>query len=94
MKLKFRCQGCGRPKGQRSQLQLARREKRCKVSLNGGGHRTVIKTRILRTVPVQGHGDDPGVMVMTLLSHSITFCILSPHKFNDVAGNLMLMTLS
>jgi hypothetical protein len=33
-------------------------------------------------------------MVMALLSHSITFCILSPHKFADVAGNLMFMTLS
>jgi hypothetical protein len=32
-------------------------------------------------------------MVMTLLSHSVTFSILSPHKFADVAGNLMLMTL-
>jgi hypothetical protein len=42
---------------------------------------------------MEGHGDDPGVMVMTLLSHSMTFPILSPHKFADVAGNLMLMTL-
>jgi hypothetical protein len=32
-------------------------------------------------------------MVMTLLSHFMTFIILSPHKFADVAGNLMLMTL-
>jgi hypothetical protein len=32
-------------------------------------------------------------MVMTLLSHSMTFPILYPHKFADVAGNLMLMTL-
>jgi hypothetical protein len=30
---------------------------------------------------------------MTLLSHSMTFIILSPRKFADVAGNLMLMTL-
>jgi hypothetical protein len=41
-----------------------------------------------------GHGDDPRVIVMTLLSHSMTFFILSPHKFTDVARNLMLMTLS
>jgi hypothetical protein len=33
-------------------------------------------------------------MVMTLLSHFMTFPILSPHKFADVAGNLILMTLS
>jgi hypothetical protein len=32
-------------------------------------------------------------MVMTLLSHSMTFSILSAHKFGDAAGNLMLMTL-
>jgi hypothetical protein len=32
-------------------------------------------------------------MVMTLLSHSMTFIILSPRKFADVAGNLMIMTL-
>jgi hypothetical protein len=44
-------------------------------------------------VPVEGHGDDPEVMVMTLLSHFMTFIILS-HKFADIAGNLMLMTLS
>jgi hypothetical protein len=30
---------------------------------------------------------------MTLLSLSMTFSILSPHKFADVAENLMLMTL-
>jgi hypothetical protein len=45
-------------------------------------------------VPVDGHGDDPGVMVMTLLSHSMTFTILSPRKFADVAGNLMRSLLS
>jgi hypothetical protein len=33
-------------------------------------------------------------MVMTLLSHFMTFPILSPHKFADVAGNLILMTLT
>jgi hypothetical protein len=33
-------------------------------------------------------------MLMTLISHSMTFIILSPHKFVDVAGNLILMTLS
>jgi hypothetical protein len=33
-------------------------------------------------------------MVMTVLSHPMTFIILSPHKFVDVAGNLILMTLS
>jgi hypothetical protein len=32
-------------------------------------------------------------MVRTLLSHSMTFPILSPHKFADVVGNLMFMTL-
>jgi hypothetical protein len=32
--------------------------------LNGGGHRTITKTRILRIVPLQSHGDDPRVMVM------------------------------
>jgi hypothetical protein len=52
-----------------------------KVNLNGGGHHTVTKTETLRTVLVEGHGDDPGVMVMTLLSHSMTFLILSPYKF-------------
>jgi hypothetical protein len=51
-----------------------------KASLNGRGHHTVTKTRILRTVSVQGNDDDPGVMVMTLLSYSMTFSILSPHK--------------
>jgi hypothetical protein len=64
------------------------------VNLNGGGHHTVTKTETLRTVLVEGHGDDPGVMVMTLLSHSMTFPILSPYKFADVAENLILMTLS
>jgi hypothetical protein len=34
------------------------------------------------------------VMVMTLLAHFMTFPILFPHKFADVAGNLMLITLS
>jgi hypothetical protein len=62
-----------------------------KASLNGESHHIVTKIRTLRTVPVEGHGDDPGVMVMTLLSHSMTFPILSPNKFADVAGNLMLM---
>jgi hypothetical protein len=33
-------------------------------------------------------------MMMTILSHYMTFPILSPHKFADVAGNLMLMTLT
>jgi hypothetical protein len=32
--------------------------------------------------------------VITLISHSMTFSILSAHTFADVAGNLMLMTLS
>jgi hypothetical protein len=29
------------------------------VNLNGGGHHTVTKTETLRTVLVEGHGDDP-----------------------------------
>jgi hypothetical protein len=32
--------------------------------------------------------------VTTLISHSMTFSILSAHKFADVARNLMLMTLT
>jgi hypothetical protein len=32
-------------------------------------------------------------MVMTFLSHFMTFTILSPHKFNEVTENLMLVTL-
>jgi hypothetical protein len=31
--------------------------------------------------------------MMTLLSHSMRFSILSPRKFVDVAENLILMTL-
>jgi hypothetical protein len=30
---------------------------------------------------------------MTLLSHSMTFPILSPHKFGDVVGTLMHLPL-
>jgi hypothetical protein len=30
-----------------------------KASLNGGGHHTVTKIGTLRTVSVEGHGDDP-----------------------------------
>jgi hypothetical protein len=56
------------------------------VSLNEGGHHTVTKTGTLRTMPVEGHGDDPPLSLRDIL-------ILSPHKFADVAGNLMLMTL-
>jgi hypothetical protein len=40
-----------------------------------------------------GHGDDPEVMVMILLSHSMILSIISPHKLADMAGNLMLMIL-
>jgi hypothetical protein len=58
------------------------------TSLNGGGYHTVTKTGTLRTVLVEGHGDDPHD------SQSMTLLILSPHKLADVARNLILMTLS
>jgi hypothetical protein len=35
------------------------RDESIKACLNGGGHHTITKTGILRTVPVEGHGDDP-----------------------------------
>jgi hypothetical protein len=55
------------------------------IGFNGGGHHIVTKIGTLRTVIVEGHGDDPPLSL---------FPILSPHKFADVAGNLILMTLT